>query len=78
MSVVTTKEALAILDGLLDTRSLTQIQLYVFDRAWEGDSYAAIADRSGYDEDYIKAVGARLWRTISQLLKMRVTNWSLD
>jgi hypothetical protein len=37
MIVITTKEALAILDELLDARSLTQIQEFVFDRAWAGD-----------------------------------------
>jgi WD40 repeat protein len=77
MLIITSKEALAMLDGLLDTRSLTQIQEFVFDRAWEGDSYAAIAERSGYDEDYIKAVGARLWRSISQLLNIRVSKNNL-
>lgn len=77
MLITTSKEALAILDGLLDTRSLTQIQEFVFDRAWEGDSYAAIAERSGYDEDYIKAVGARLWKSISQLLGIRVNKNNL-
>jgi WD40 repeat protein len=77
MLTITAKEALSILDGLLDTRSLTQIQEFVFDRAWEGDSYTAIAERSGYDEDYIKAVGARLWKSISQLLEIRVSKNNL-
>jgi WD40 repeat protein len=77
MLTLTAKEALSILDGLLDTRSLTQIQEFVFDRAWEGDSYATIAERSGYDEDYIKAVGARLWKSISQLLEIRVSKNNL-
>jgi WD40 repeat protein len=77
MLITTSKEALAMLDGLLDTQSLTQIQEFVFDRAWEGDNYATIAERSGYDEDYIKAVGARLWKSISQLLGIRVSKNNL-
>jgi WD40 repeat protein len=77
MLIITSKEALGILYGLLDMRSLTQIQEFVFERAWEGDNYAAIAEKSGYDEDYIKAVGARLWRSISQLLDIRVSKNNL-
>ena len=74
---MTAKEALIILDRFLQTQALTQIQEFVFYRAWEGDSYGLMAEVSGYDEDYIKAIGARLWKTISQLLGIKVSKNNL-
>jgi WD40 repeat protein len=74
---MTPDEALEILDGLLKPKVLTQIQEFVFRQTWEGDSYAAMADRSGYDEDYIKDVGSRLWKLLSQVLGVKVTKNTL-
>lgn len=70
-------EALAILDRLLQPKTLTQIQELVFRQTWVGDSYGEMAEQSGYDEDYIKDVGSRLWRQLSQLVGIKVTKANL-
>jgi NB-ARC domain len=75
--IVTPDEALSLLDSLLQPKVLTQIQEVVFRQTWAGDSYAAMADRSGYDEDYIKEVGSRLWKLLSEVLGLKVTKNTL-
>jgi WD40 repeat protein len=70
-------EALAILDESLKPKMLSQIQEFVFRQTWAGDSYAMMADQSGYDEDYIKEVGSRLWKLLSQVLDVKVTKNTL-
>jgi WD40 repeat protein len=74
---MTPDDALEILDGLLRPKVLTQIQEFVFRQTWAGDSYAAMAERSGYDEDYIKDVGSRLWKLLSGVLGVKVTKNTL-
>jgi WD40 repeat protein len=74
---VTPDAALLILDGLLQPKVLTQIQEFVFRQTWAGDSYAVMAEQSGYDEDYIKDVGSRLWKQLTQVLGIKVTKNSL-
>ncbi|PSB54190.1 NB-ARC domain-containing protein, partial [Chamaesiphon polymorphus] len=74
---MTPDEALSRLDSLLQPKVLTQIQEVVFRQTWAGESYAAMADRSGYDEDYIKDVGSRLWKLLSQVLGVKVTKNTL-
>ena len=74
---MTPDEALAILDESLKPKVLTQIQEFVFRQTWAGDSYGVMAERSGYDEDYIKDVGSRLWKQLTQVLGIKVTKNSL-
>jgi WD40 repeat protein len=74
---VTPDAALLIVDSLLQPKVLTQIQEVVFRQTWAGESYAAMAEQSGYDEDYIKDVGSRLWKQLTQLLGIKVTKNSL-
>jgi WD40 repeat protein len=74
---MTPDEALEILDGLLKSSVLTQIQEVVFRQTWAGDSYAVMAEQSGYDEDYIKEVGSRLWKLLSEVLGVKVTKNTL-
>lgn len=74
---MTPDEALAILDESLKPKVLSQIQEFVFRQTWAGDSYAVMAEQSGYDEDYIKDVGSRLWKQLTQVLGIKVTKNSL-
>jgi hypothetical protein len=37
-------------------------------RTWAKHSYSEIAQQLDYEYDYIKQVGSRLWRTLSQVL----------
>lgn len=71
--MLTANEALVILETLLPPGSLNQAGRLVFQQAWEGKSYADIAEDAGYDTDYIKVVASRLWKSISAVLKEKVS-----
>ncbi|MBW4621991.1 MAG: AAA family ATPase [Cyanosarcina radialis HA8281-LM2] len=75
---MTVEEALAILDIALKPESLTDIQELVFRKVWEGLSYPDIADGAGYDPNYIKDVGSRLWKLVSNGLGEKVTKSNIQ
>ena len=62
--------ALTLVDTLLRSANLGQglndIQSVVFRETWAGCSYQEMAEQLGYEPDYIKQVGSRLWRSLSQ------------
>ncbi|WP_299410223.1 NB-ARC domain-containing protein [Acaryochloris sp. IP29b_bin.148] len=62
------KQAYLILQRLFPTAELSNIQTTVFLQAWQGKTYQQIAQSTGYDADYIKDVGHKLWRKLSALL----------
>ncbi len=66
-------EALVILDNLLGQKGLTHIQEIVFRQAWEGRGYREMAVNSGYDANYLKDVGSKLWKFLSEELQQQVT-----
>lgn len=66
------EEALIILDTFLE-QSLNDVQELVFRKAWEGQTYPEIAESSGYDANYIKDVGSKLWKLLSHALEEEVT-----
>jgi hypothetical protein len=74
---INAEESLKILDSLLATSHsnlyLSDIQEAVFLECWKRYSYQQIADRLGYDHDYIKVVGSRLWRLIFKAVGKKVT-----
>jgi len=59
-------EALEIVEAVLDYRSLNKIQEIVFRQTWDGKSYQEIAASTGYEPDYVKDVGAKLWKLLSE------------
>lgn len=65
-------EAMRVLTRVLPEVDLNKIQELVFCHCWVGDSYPEIARSTDYDADYIKDVGYRLWRQLSDLLKETV------
>lgn len=65
--------ALNLLDKILDSEKLNNVQEAVFTLSWQGKTYQKIAQKTGYDRDYIKDVGCRLWQTFSQKLGTKVT-----
>ena len=67
------EEALVILETVLEQKRLSRIQELVFRQAWEGLSYSEIAENCGYDPDYLKNVGAKLWRVLSKTFGEKVT-----
>ncbi|KAF3888019.1 MULTISPECIES: NB-ARC domain-containing protein [Nostocales] len=67
------EEALILLDNLLKPKSLNSIQEMVFRHAWEGMGYQEMARHCGYDANYLKDVGSKLWKLLSQTLEQEVT-----
>ena len=74
---MTPEEALAILDAILKPQCLNDIQELVFFQSLQGKSYQEIAAATDYNADYLKDVGAKLWRQLSQVLEMPVTKRNL-
>jgi hypothetical protein len=63
------QEALAIVNVILQSKKLNDLQSAIFLGAWAGYSYSKInKEVGGYEYDYIKQVGARLWQNLSQIL----------
>lgn len=71
------EEALAILEAILKPQCLNDIQELVFLQSLQGKSYQEIAAATDYNADYLKDVGAKLWRQLSQVLEMPVTKRNL-
>ncbi|OUL32544.1 hypothetical protein BV372_18910 [Nostoc sp. T09] len=59
---------MVVLDKVLQKKHLSNIQELVLKLCWKGYTYAEIAENSGYDDDYIRDVGFRLWQTLSKAL----------
>ncbi|KYC38314.1 hypothetical protein WA1_38960 [Scytonema hofmannii PCC 7110] len=68
-----TDKALILLDNLLKPKSLNSIQETVFRHAWEGMGYREMALNCGYDANYLKDVGSKLWKLLSEILEQEVT-----
>lgn len=67
------EEALLILDTALEQRVLNDVQELVFRNSWLGQTYVEIAQSSGYNANYIKDVGYKLWKLLSKVFKEEVT-----
>lgn len=74
---MTSEEALSILDTLLQQGKLSDLQEQVFRQSWEGRTYQEIAANSGYDADYIRDVGCKLWQLLSKTMGEQVTKNNL-
>ncbi|WP_041698285.1 NB-ARC domain-containing protein [Thalassoporum mexicanum] len=72
------EDALMIVDSILPGRSLNNIQELLFRQTWEGKTYLAIAENSGYDASYVRDVGYKLWQTLSRAFGERVTKKNLQ
>ncbi|MEM9448854.1 MAG: NB-ARC domain-containing protein [Cyanobacteria bacterium P01_E01_bin.6] len=74
---MTREEALRILDVLQQQDSsqpgLSDLQISIFLRCWDGASYSSISEDLQYESDYIKKVGAQLWRDVSSRLGKKVS-----
>ncbi len=74
---MTSEEALSILDTFLQQGRLSDLQEQVFRQSWEGRTYQEIAENSGYDADYIRDVGCKLWQLLSKAMGEQVTKNNL-
>jgi WD40 repeat protein len=67
------ERAEAIVKELLAPKYLTPPQEMVFRAAWRGQSYRDLAATVGYDCNYIKGVGAQVWRMLSIATQSKVS-----
>ncbi len=65
--------AVELVQELLQPQGLSNIQKTILDMCWEGATYQAVADRTGYDDSYVRAVGAQLWQSLAEVLGQKVT-----
>jgi WD40 repeat protein len=71
------EKALRILDTYLYPQTLNDLQEIIFRQSWEGITYAEIATSCGYEENYLKDVGSKLWKLVSKTLGQEVTKSNL-
>ncbi|MEA5503734.1 NB-ARC domain-containing protein [Halotia wernerae UHCC 0503] len=74
---MTVEEALVIVESILGKASLNDLQEIIFRQSWKQKTYPEIAEKFGYDADYIKIVGFRLWKSLSQAMGEKVTKDNL-
>jgi hypothetical protein len=58
-------------------RPLTHLESMILMDSWSGIRYSTMAQQSGYGEEYLKQIGARLWQELSNLLGITVTKKNL-
>ncbi|WP_243397445.1 WD40 repeat domain-containing protein [Crocosphaera subtropica] len=51
---------------------MSYLQKTILLKSWEGRKYEQIAQETGYDSEYVKDTGYRLWRLLSELLGEQV------
>ena len=80
--VIKGQKALMVVDRLLQTanpkQKLNDLQSAVFLKTWAKHSYSEIAQELDYEHDYIKQVGSRLWRSLSQVLGEPVSKHNIQ
>ncbi len=70
---MTVEEALAIVDTILAPERLNSLQELIFRNCWTGQTYQEIAQSAGYDSDYIRVVGSKLWQTLAKATGEKIT-----
>ncbi len=67
------EEAFTLVETILKPNCLNDVQALVFRECWLGKTYHTIAEENGYDPDYIRVVGSRLWQLLSDTLGRKIT-----
>ena len=73
-------EALTLAETVLEAEEepLNDVQEIIFRECWQGrTSYEAIAHVSGYDKEYLKCAGAKLWQQLSEAFGKKVKKSNL-
>ncbi|MGC1306107.1 MAG: AAA-like domain-containing protein [Phormidesmis sp.] len=70
---MTENEALEVVKQAISPDSLSHVQEVVFKQSWAGQLYPEIARSVGYHPEYIRDVGAQLWRSLSDAMGQKVT-----
>lgn len=71
--MITIEEALHLVDRAIQPERLNSVQELILTQCWSGSTYQEIADASGYDPDYIRVVGSRLWQLLSESFGEKIT-----
>lgn len=71
--MITIEEALYLVDNAIKPERLNSIQELILTQCWSGKTYQEIADASGYDPDYVRVVGSRLWQLLSESFGEKIT-----
>lgn len=71
--MITIEEALHLIDLAIQPERLNSVQELILTQCWNGKTYQEIAEASGYDPDYIRVVGSRLWQTLSHAFQEKIT-----
>ena len=65
-------QVLKIISQTLEPDTLNAVQELVLRECWQGKTYQEIAQNSGYDPDYVRVVGSRLWQHLSQAFEVKI------
>ena len=71
--MITLEEALYMVDNAIAPERLNSVQELILTQCWSGKTYQEIADASGYDPDYVRVVGSRLWQLLSESFNVKIT-----
>lgn len=66
------QDAIACLDKVF-SRCLTSVEEKCLAGCFDGLTYQEIGEKAGYSADYIKDVGATLWKELSGLVGQKVS-----
>ncbi|AFY58668.1 hypothetical protein Riv7116_6326 [Rivularia sp. PCC 7116] len=71
-------EALRIVELQVLFRQLSPIERLIFCQSWQGKGYIEMAQGSGYNSNYFKEVGSRLWHHLSEVMGQKVSKKNLQ
>ena len=71
--MITIEEALHLVDNAIKPERLNSVQELILTQCWAGKTYQEIADVSGYDPDYIRVVGSRVWQLLSEAFGEKIS-----
>jgi tetratricopeptide (TPR) repeat protein len=77
---VSVEEAMAIIDRLIFAKTekhLSNLQIDLLHRVWQGEKYSTIAECLGYTEGHIKDIASVLWQQLSEVCTEKVTKNNL-
>ncbi len=66
-------EVIEIVEQVLLSRLLSEVEQLILHQSWLKQSYSEIAEHSTYDSAHLKEVGSQLWYELSQALGKKVT-----
>lgn len=74
---MTEEEALEAVKQTIAPECLSHVQEIVFKQSWAGQLCPEIAQSVGYHPEYLRDVGAQLWRSLSEGIGQKVTKKSV-